>query len=542
MKNYFLLAFCLVTFAANAQSKIVKDSLMFTLSKPDIDAIFTGLGIPAGLVGIEYGVDVYRLIYTSMNYDSTPTIASGLVMLPKSVDYCALPIVSYQHGTILDKRGVPSRWVGDERFISLALAGNGLISIMPDYLGMGDGPGFHPYQNARTEAFSVVDMIRATKELCDSVNIGYSKQLFLFGYSQGGHATMAAHKMIQEQLSGEMQVTASAPMSGAYDMSGVQADLLLEDKPYSDPFYLPYLIFGNNPIYNLFTNPSDILKSPYDVTIPPLMDGFSSAGAINAVMNDTVKLIFKPELVDSFINDPNHFFRVFLKDNDIYEWVPTSPVRMYFCTKDEKVPFQNTYTALNYFLQNGAVSVDTVNSGDLFHTDCAQPSFLNAKFWIDSYRTRPLKVATATQPSSASSSTGTATVFTTDGLAPFTYLWSNGNTTEEATNLAPGGYDCTVTDANGCVKVTSVQVSILSGLGDVIADAFSVYPNPTAQSLTVTFKELKGSKEVNIIDGLGRIVFEQNVTQPSTTLDVQNLSQGMYTIRVANQYSKFIKQ
>jgi hypothetical protein len=60
--------------------------------------------------------------------------------------------------------------------------------------------------------------------------------------------------------------------------------------------------------------------------------------------------------------------------------------------------------------------------------------------------------------------------------------------------------------------------------------------------LTVTFKELKGSKEVNIIDGLGRIVFEQNVTQPSTTLDVQNLSQGMYTIRVANQYSKFIKQ
>jgi hypothetical protein len=165
------------------------------------------------------------------------------------------------------------------------------------------------------------------------------------------------------------------------------------------------LIFGNNSIYNLFTNPSDILKSPYDVNIPPLMDGFSSAGAINAVMNDTVKLIFKPELVDSFTNNPNHFFREFLKDNDIYEWVPTSPVRMYFCTKDEKVPFQNTYTALNYFLQNGAVSVDTVNSGDLLHTDCAQPSFLNAKFWIDSYRTRPLKVATATQPSSASSST-----------------------------------------------------------------------------------------------------------------------------------------
>lgn len=542
MRNYFFLLFCLVTVASNAQSRIVKDSLMLSLSKPDIDNIFNGLGIPAGLVGIEYGVEVYRLIYTSINYDSTPTIASGLVMIPKLVDYCALPIVSYQHGTVLDRRDVPSRWVGDERFISLALAGNGLISIMPDYHGMGDGIGLHPYQNARTEAFSVVDMIRATKELSDSVGVGYSNQLFLFGYSQGGHATMAAHKMIQEQLSGEMQVTASAPMSGAYDMSGVQTDLLLEDKPYSDPFYLPYLIFGNNPIYNLFTNPSDIFRAPYDVTLPPLMNGFSSGGAINNAMNDTVKLIFKPEVLDSFVNNPNHFFRDFLKDNDIYEWVPTSPVRLYFCTKDEKVPFQNTYKTFNYFIQHGAVSIDTVNSGDLLHTPCAQPSFLNAKFWIDGFRTRPLKAAIATQPSSASANTGTATVYPTDGLSPFTYLWSNGNATEEATGLAPGSYECTVTDANGCVKIAVAQVSILSGVEEVAPNNFSVYPNPATQSLVVMFKAFKKDEDLMIIDALGRVVLHQNIYQSATTLNVQNLSQGMYTIRVANQYSKFIKQ
>ena len=36
------------------------------------------------------------------------------------------------------------------------------------------------------------------------------------------------------------------------------------------------------------------------------------------------------------------------------------------------------------------------------------------------------------------------------GVAPFTYLWNNGVTTEDLTNIAAGTYTVTVTDANGC--------------------------------------------------------------------------------------------
>ncbi|MBJ05043.1 MAG: hypothetical protein CMP65_03990, partial [Flavobacteriales bacterium] len=50
---------------------------------------------------------------------------------------------------------------------------------------------------------------------------------------------------------------------------------------------------------------------------------------------------------------------------------------------------------------------------------------------------------------------GEINLVTTLGLPPYTYLWSNGETTEDLNNLAPGNYSVIVTDANGtCATIT----------------------------------------------------------------------------------------
>ncbi len=54
---------------------------------------------------------------------------------------------------------------------------------------------------------------------------------------------------------------------------------------------------------------------------------------------------------------------------------------------------------------------------------------------------------------------GTATVVASGGTAPYTYLWSDGQTMATATGLTSGNYGITVTDANGCPAVSTANVS-----------------------------------------------------------------------------------
>ena len=65
---------------------------------------------------------------------------------------------------------------------------------------------------------------------------------------------------------------------------------------------------------------------------------------------------------------------------------------------------------------------------------------------------------TGTNVSCAGANDGTATVTAEGGTSPYTYLWSNGQTTATATNLSEGKYNITVTDAKGCITQTSFMV------------------------------------------------------------------------------------
>ena len=56
-------------------------------------------------------------------------------------------------------------------------------------------------------------------------------------------------------------------------------------------------------------------------------------------------------------------------------------------------------------------------------------------------------------------STGSIDLTVNGGVAPFTYLWSNGDVTEDLNEIPAGSYDVIVTDSNGC---TSTRIMSLS--------------------------------------------------------------------------------
>jgi hypothetical protein len=362
---------------------LVSKTLIGSFTKSQLDSMLLArLGPGAAVFTTKFGVDAYKLIYKTFDFDSSISIASGLLAVPQNVQ-CNFRMVNYSHGTTSVKEDVPSRLNG-EGLVGLVAASNGMVICEPDYFGMGDGTWPHYYLHAFTHAMTNIDLLRATREACQDLGISLSNELYLAGYSQGGYSTMVTHQYIETYFPNEFTVTRSFPGAGSYDMSGAMVDLMLSDLDYPSPAYLPFLIFTWNPIYQLFSNPSDYLKSPYDTVLPSKINGLYSIGQINSYMPDTPKLIFHQHVIDSFVNNLNHPFRKALKENDVYKWVPQSPMTMIHCRADRQVPIENTRNAYNYFIQHGAQNVDTLDlNPSLGHGNCGQLYLLYLKNYLD---------------------------------------------------------------------------------------------------------------------------------------------------------------
>ena len=337
----------------------------------------------------QYSVATYRLVYETIDPLGARTTASAAIAVPVGASK-SLPLLNYQHGTLTRTNDAPSNLiVSGELGIGVILASVGYASVLPDYLGMGGAPGLHPYHHARSEATACVDALRAAQALCASNGIPLNGQLFLCGYSQGGHATMALHRELESYHTNEFTITASAPMAGAYDLSGVTTTNMLLGGAQPNPYYFTYLLAAYQSVYHLAPTFADLLQPPYNTTLPPLMNGNSSGSAINDAMpKDPADplLILKPELLADFRTNANHILRQALRDNDLYAWTPRSPMRLYHCAGDQDVIKINSLVAQASFQSRGAQVplIDPMPTGD--HGDCATPSLLLAKAWFDSLK------------------------------------------------------------------------------------------------------------------------------------------------------------
>jgi len=343
-------------------------------------------------IDLDYDVDLYKLNYTTVDANGNPTIASGAFAVPVTTDCSDFPLTVYQHGTVLNKENVPSR-DNAEAVLPKILAAGGYYTCTPDYIGMGDSPGLHPYMHAESEATAAIDMMRAARQfLNDSLNVQDNGQVFITGYSQGGHAAMALHKYIEDNdMLEEFDVVASAPASGPYAMSASQMDLILSNEPYTNPGYLVYVLSSYQLVYNnIYTTYSDVLQSPYDTIVVPYFNGDNislSMDDLNPLLPQQVQDLVQPAYYSDLVNNDSNTLRLDLMANDNYNWVPIRPITMYYCTEDEQVSFDNTLTALDYMTENGAQNVSAINAGPFTHGGCVIPALTGIFNLFQSLRT-----------------------------------------------------------------------------------------------------------------------------------------------------------
>lgn len=249
-------------------SLIDTPALITTLSKAQLDA--SPLVALSGKAKCD--VKVISLNYVTPGAKGETSNASGVLLLPTGADCsAAAPLVAYAKGTDVQKpRTLANPTDGETGLLAAMYAGQGYAVVATDYLGFAKSNySYHPYLHADSEATTVIDSIRAARNAALTLGASLNGKVMLTGYSQGGHASMAAHRAIEKSLSSEINVVAGAHLAGPYNLSG---SMKLTDAIAGYQFFVPYLITAWQKIYgNLYSDVKTAFKAPYSDWIETLL-------------------------------------------------------------------------------------------------------------------------------------------------------------------------------------------------------------------------------------------------------------------------------
>ncbi|MCK5918862.1 MAG: DUF5011 domain-containing protein [Cocleimonas sp.] len=345
------------------------------------------MSLVRGFLSAKYPVDNYKIIYKTMTPDNKIINASGLLSIPKKARQRQSPVVAYHHGTILKNSDAPSFNFNASAPESLP-ASLGYIMVSPDYIGYGESSNHpHPYSHAKTLSSASVDLLRATKKWLADNNVKTNQQLFVTGYSEGGYAAMATQKLLQESFTREFSVTASVLAAGAYNMSGTAA-LLTKVDTLAYPVSVAYIIKNIDTIYaNGLVN--DAVKADFTYIFDRYFDGTHSAGEINGLLGNDPDTWLKKSFLDSLADGSNENFLPPMQENDIYDWTPKAPTKLFHGEDDQIVPYSNAEKALSTMQANGAENIEIINCSTVLsgftispasHSKCAYPYFIYTIF------------------------------------------------------------------------------------------------------------------------------------------------------------------
>jgi pimeloyl-ACP methyl ester carboxylesterase len=185
---------------------ITKATLVETLSPVAIDKLAGVLFKPLPAPRARFSVDSWLLTFESVYPDGAPATITAQLFIPRYTDAAVRPLYVFASGStgltsacrVSREHIAGIRW-GLYRTHVLAWAGQGVIGMLPDYMGFADKGRLQPFYSAVAEGRLMLDAVRAARTfLGGEPAAGQSPQgidgfkAFLAGFSQGGHAIFAA--------------------------------------------------------------------------------------------------------------------------------------------------------------------------------------------------------------------------------------------------------------------------------------------------------------------------------------------------------------
>jgi|GEM_PF-3711035 hypothetical protein len=133
------------------------------------------------------------------------------------------------------------------------------------------------------------------------------------------------------------------------------------------------------------------------------------------------------------------------------------------------------------------------------------------------------------------------------GTAPYRYLWSNGDTLSNSSNLTEGSYSVTITDAHSCD--TTIE-NIIINAGSIIppppvdslkdsAVNIIAYPNPANQIIYLK-SQIQQTIQVEILNEQGKLIQNGNYSiniNNAASINIASFANGIYFVKVVGDKS-----
>ena len=304
--------------------------------------------------------DIYHYTYETLDVDASKAQASGILIIPQN--NCSSTLLVYLHGTSVDRiGGVSSMGYQMQLPLSVFTQINYPIA-MPDYLGHGESSVLHhPYCHAKSLATASYDASLAAISLMKKLSSVQIDSMVLSGYSEGGMATLAMQKYLQENPIEDVKFKASCPMSGPYDLSDSLSFALNANSARMNT-YISYVISSYNRIYSQILPPFNKIFSPsISYMIPILFDGCLSFFEVTNFLNK-INPLLNPDFIKKTLSDTS-LFKQKLEENDTYRFTPVVPTHFVALEKDTEVGFFNSIKAFNYMKKaQGPVTLENASS------------------------------------------------------------------------------------------------------------------------------------------------------------------------------------
>ncbi|WP_433296152.1 alpha/beta fold hydrolase [Actinoplanes sp. CA-030573] len=272
-----------------------------------------------------------RIQYVSTDVNGTLITATGLIMTPRSNK--KNKTVAWAHGTTgLADQCAPSTnqnvfWP-EARTAVAALLSKGWTVAAPDYPGLGT-PQQHPYLIGASEARSIIDSVKAARNLDQNLSVLYA----IDGHSQGGQGALFANQ-IAPSYDGNLQLRGTATIAPVSNVDALAP--IIPGTPGQG--YLVMGLYGLSAVDATF-NPNTVLGTEAKAKTTVLTTGCLEE--ILAAYQDLTaeQLLIGGALPDPVVAELAHF------DNPAQS-APSAPILIVQGTDDDAVPFFVTHDLL----------------------------------------------------------------------------------------------------------------------------------------------------------------------------------------------------